>query len=103
MENSNDIFDSLDLKAGNIEGPTKDDNPVRNQGISYFNCVYFIAVTISTVSTVRKEKNQKKILFSFQKIAFGNIKVGYGDFCTRTILGKTFMIFFLFCGLVSSD
>lgn len=45
------------------------------QQLSYWTCVYFLIVTMSTV--------------------------GYGDVFCQTILGRTFLVFFLLVGLVS--
>ena len=48
------------------------DNPHK---MSYWTCVYFLIVTMSTV--------------------------GYGDVACLTFLGRTFMVFFILVGLVS--
>lgn len=45
------------------------------QKLSYWTCVYFLIVTMSTV--------------------------GYGDVFCHTVLGRTFLVFFLLVGLVS--
>lgn len=45
------------------------------QQLSYWTCVYFLIVTMSTV--------------------------GYGDVFCQTVLGRTFLVFFLLVGLVS--
>lgn len=45
------------------------------QKLSYWTCVYFLIVTMSTV--------------------------GYGDVFCNTVLGRTFLVFFLLVGLVS--
>lgn len=45
------------------------------QSLSYWTCVYFLIVTMSTV--------------------------GYGDVFCHTVLGRTFLVFFLLVGLVS--
>lgn len=45
------------------------------QHLSYWTCVYFLIVTMSTV--------------------------GYGDVFCQTVLGRTFLVFFLLVGLVS--
>jgi len=58
LENSGDPFDFS--------------NP---QQLSYWTCVYFLIVTMSTV--------------------------GYGDVYCQTVLGRTFLVFFLLVGLVS--
>lgn len=46
-----------------------------SQQLSYWTCVYFLIVTMSTV--------------------------GYGDVFCHTVLGRTFLVFFLLVGLVS--
>lgn len=46
-----------------------------SQPLSYWTCVYFLIVTMSTV--------------------------GYGDVYCETVLGRTFLVFFLLVGLVS--
>ncbi|GBP18936.1 Calcium-activated potassium channel slowpoke [Eumeta japonica] len=46
-----------------------------SQSLSYWTCVYFLIVTMSTV--------------------------GYGDVFCHTVLGRTFLVFFLLVGLVS--
>lgn len=46
-----------------------------SQKLSYWTCVYFLIVTMSTV--------------------------GYGDVFCHTVLGRTFLVFFLLVGLVS--
>lgn len=45
------------------------------QSLPYWTCVYFLIVTMSTV--------------------------GYGDVYCHTVLGRTFLVFFLLVGLVS--
>lgn len=47
-----------------------------SQPLSYWTCVYFLIVTMSTV--------------------------GYGDVYCETVLGRTFLVFFLLVGLVSN-
>lgn len=59
-------------KLENSGDPMVFDNPHR---LSYWTCVYFLIVTMSTV--------------------------GYGDVYCETILGRTFLVFFLLVGLVS--
>ena len=56
----------------NSGDPLEFDNPNR---LSYWTCVYFLIVTMSTV--------------------------GYGDVYCQTVLGRTFLVFFLLVGLVS--
>ena len=58
----------------NSGDPLEFSNPHR---LSYWTCVYFLIVTMSTV--------------------------GYGDVYCKTILGRTFLVFFLLVGLVSSS
>lgn len=58
----------------NSGDPMEFSNP---QQLSYWTCVYFLIVTMSTV--------------------------GYGDVYCQTVLGRTFLVFFLLVGLVSSD
>lgn len=60
LENSGDPFDSFQ----------------HPHPISYWNCVYFLLVTMSTV--------------------------GYGDVYCKTVLGKMFMVFFILGGLVTT-
>lgn len=48
-----------------------------SQPLSYWTCVYFLIVTMSTV--------------------------GYGDVYCETVLGRTFLVFFLLVGLVSTS
>lgn len=57
----------------NSGDPLEFNNP---QQLSYWTCVYFLIVTMSTV--------------------------GYGDVYCETVLGRTFLVFFLLVGLVSS-
>lgn len=59
-------------KLENSGDPLDFSNPHR---LSYWTCVYFLIVTMSTV--------------------------GYGDVFCKTILGRTFLVFFLLVGLVS--
>ena len=59
-------------KLENSGDPLDFNNPHR---LSYWTCVYFLIVTMSTV--------------------------GYGDVYCETILGRTFLVFFLLVGLVS--
>jgi hypothetical protein len=56
----------------NSGDPFHFENPQR---LSYWTCVYFLIVTMSTV--------------------------GYGDVFCKTVLGRTFLVFFLLVGLVS--
>lgn len=58
LENSGDPFKGFE-------------NPQR---ITYWDCVYFLVVTMGTV--------------------------GYGDICCKTVLGRFFMVFFILGGLV---
>jgi hypothetical protein len=60
------------LQLENSGDPLDFQNP---QQLSYWTCVYFLIVTMSTV--------------------------GYGDVYCQTILGRTFLVFFLLVGLVS--
>lgn len=60
------------LQLENSGDPLDFKNP---QQLSYWTCVYFLIVTMSTV--------------------------GYGDVYCETILGRTFLVFFLLVGLVS--
>jgi potassium large conductance calcium-activated channel subfamily M alpha protein 1 len=61
------------LQLENSGDPLEFQNP---QQLSYWTCVYFLIVTMSTV--------------------------GYGDVYCQTVLGRTFLVFFLLVGLVSS-
>lgn len=58
----------------NSGDPLEFKNPHR---LSYWTCVYFLIVTMSTV--------------------------GYGDVYCKTVLGRTFLVFFLLVGLVSES
>ena len=60
------------LQLENSGDPLEFQNP---QQLSYWTCVYFLIVTMSTV--------------------------GYGDVYCQTVLGRTFLVFFLLVGLVS--
>lgn len=60
------------LQLENSGDPLDFQNP---QQLSYWTCVYFLIVTMSTV--------------------------GYGDVFCQTVLGRTFLVFFLLVGLVS--
>ena len=60
------------VQLENSGDPLEFSNPHR---LSYWTCVYFLIVTMSTV--------------------------GYGDVYCKTILGRTFLVFFLLVGLVS--
>jgi len=60
------------LQLENSGDPLDFQNP---QQLSYWTCVYFLIVTMSTV--------------------------GYGDVYCQTVLGRTFLVFFLLVGLVS--
>lgn len=68
------LTDPLDvcLQLENSGDPLEFRNPNR---LSYWTCVYFLIVTMSTV--------------------------GYGDVYCQTVLGRTFLVFFLLVGLVS--
>jgi voltage-gated potassium channel Kch len=57
----------------NSGDPLEFNNPHQ---LSYWTCVYFLIVTMSTV--------------------------GYGDVFCETVLGRTFLVFFLLVGLVST-
>ena len=61
------------LQLENSGDPLEFNNPHR---LSYWTCVYFLIVTMSTV--------------------------GYGDVYCKTVLGRTFLVFFLLVGLVST-
>ena len=61
------------MQLENSGDPFEFTNP---QPLSYWTCVYFLIVTMSTV--------------------------GYGDVFCQTVLGRTFLVFFLLVGLVSS-
>lgn len=50
------------------------ENFQNSQALSYWECVYLLMVTMSTV--------------------------GYGDVCAKTTLGRLFMVFFILGGLV---
>lgn len=63
----------LKLQLENSGDPLEFKNP---QQLSYWTCVYFLIVTMSTV--------------------------GYGDVYCETVLGRTFLVFFLLVGLVSA-
>ncbi len=52
------------------------ENFQNSQPLSYWECVYLLMVTMSTV--------------------------GYGDVCAKTTLGRLFMVFFILGGLVKS-
>lgn len=79
-EVSKAVFQMLNYKYRNIVcrqlensgDPFEFTNP---QQLSYWTCVYFLIVTMSTV--------------------------GYGDVYCQTVLGRTFLVFFLLVGLVS--
>ncbi len=60
------------LQLENSGDPLEFSNPSQ---LSYWTCVYFLIVTMSTV--------------------------GYGDVYCNTVLGRTFLVFFLLVGLVS--
>lgn len=60
------------LQLENSGDPLEFNNPHQ---LSYWTCVYFLIVTMSTV--------------------------GYGDVFCETVLGRTFLVFFLLVGLVS--
>lgn len=53
------------------------ENFQNSQALSYWECVYLLMVTMSTV--------------------------GYGDVCAKTTLGRLFMVFFILGGLVKND
>lgn len=63
---------NVNTQLENSGDPLDFDN---SQPLSYWTCVYFLIVTMSTV--------------------------GYGDVYCETVLGRTFLVFFLLVGLVS--
>ena len=66
------FFPHFHIQLENSGDPLEFNNP---QQLSYWTCVYFLIVTMSTV--------------------------GYGDVYCETVLGRTFLVFFLLVGLVS--
>lgn len=75
MATANNLLISLLNNFEQLENsgdPLEFKNPHR---LSYWTCVYFLIVTMSTV--------------------------GYGDVYCKTVLGRTFLVFFLLVGLVS--
>ncbi len=70
---ADDCLHLFRLQLENSGDPLEFNNPHR---LSYWTCVYFLIVTMSTV--------------------------GYGDVYCKTVLGRTFLVFFLLVGLVST-
>lgn len=66
------IVSFIHSQLENSGDPLEFNNPHQ---LSYWTCVYFLIVTMSTV--------------------------GYGDVFCETVLGRTFLVFFLLVGLVS--
>jgi potassium large conductance calcium-activated channel subfamily M alpha member 1 len=64
------------------------------QELEFFNSVYFMIVTMTTVST----QNCSTTLPLNER----ELQVGYGDVFCKTYIGKFFMLLFLIGGLVSS-
>ena len=74
-------------------------------GLSYWNCVYFLMVTMSTVgnSNIKSQVNSLSLIndtsFTGENF-YCNMFSGYGDVSCQTVLGKMFLVLFLLVGLV---
>ena len=79
----------------NIQLENSGDPPYFKNGVqwAYWDCVYFLMVTMSTVGI-----NATYIYFVFNSIS--NLS-GYGDMSCQTVLGKIAIVLFILVGLVS--